>query len=299
MQKLHCFFIASLTLAVSLSAVNSAVAGKFVRVSPDLVIHYEEAGSGMPIVFVPGWSSSTEYYQSQLAYFSKDYRAIAFDPRSQGLSSKTLENNHYVQHGADLKAFLDALELSDVVLVGHSNGCYDIYAYVRGNGTDNLKAMVAIDCSPPKQLWTEETDEWFRFKEAKEMIRGYTAINYKRADVLAAVFQNMVTRELTVQESDFFVSMVAKTPNHVSTLLLLDGHFSDYLEEAKRIGSTLPVLYFLGEDGYFGKPPATAQAWLQQNMPTAQTHVFGRHLLHWEFPEKFNATVDAFLAGLE
>ena len=92
--------------------------------------------------------------------------------------------------------------------------------------------------------------------------------------------------------------MVAKTPNHLSTLLL-DGHFSNYIEEAKLIGSKIPVLYFLGEDGYFGKPPETAQVWLQQNMPSAETRVFGKHLLHWEFPEKFNASVDAFLARLE
>ncbi len=289
---------AMFVFAFLLSFGSSAFAGKFVRVSPDLLIHYEEAGSGTPIVFTPGWSSSTEYYERQLAYFSKNYRAIAFDPRSQGLSSKTLENNHYVQHGADLKAFLDALQLKDVVVVGHSNGCYDIYAYVRGNGVENLKAMIAIDCSPPKQLWTEEGDEWIRFKEAREITRGYMAINYKRADVLAAVFQKMVTRELTPKESNFFVQMVAKTPNHVSTLLLLDGHFSNYVEEARLIGSNVPVLYFLGEDGYFGKPPETAQAWIQQNMPNAETSTFGKHLLHWEFPEKFNAIVDGFLAKL-
>jgi pimeloyl-ACP methyl ester carboxylesterase len=84
-----------------------------VRVNPDLLIHYEEAGSGTPIVFIPGWSSSTEYSQRQFAHFLKNYRAITFDPRSQGLSSKTLENNRYLQHGADLKAFLDALQLKD------------------------------------------------------------------------------------------------------------------------------------------------------------------------------------------
>lgn len=291
-------FSAMFVIAFLLSFGSSAFAGKFLRVSPDLLIHYEEAGSGAPIVFIPGWSSSTEYYDRQLAHFSKNYRAIAFDPRSQGLSSKTLENNHYVQHGADLKAFLDVLQLKDVILVGHSNGCYDIYAYVRANGVDNIKAMIAIDCSPPKQLWTEEGDEWIRFKEARELAGGYMAINYKRANVLAKVFQNMVTRELTPDESVFLVNMVAKTPNYVSTLLLLDGNFSNYIDEAKLIGSSVPVLYFLGEDGYFGKPPETAQAWIQQNMPNAETSVFGKHLLHWEFPEKFNVTVDGFLAKL-
>jgi pimeloyl-ACP methyl ester carboxylesterase len=33
----------------------------------------------------------------QLAHFSKRYRVLAYDPRSQGRSSKTLENNSYAQ----------------------------------------------------------------------------------------------------------------------------------------------------------------------------------------------------------
>lgn len=288
-----------LAIVANTGFFSPAFAGKFVRVSPDLQIHYEEAGAGAPIVFIPGWSSSTEYYARQLDHFSKSHRAIAYDPRSQGLSDKTAENNHYLQHGADLKAFLDALELKDAVLVAHSNGCYDVYAYVRQYGLDNIKAMVAIDCSPPKQISTEGSDTWVRFKEGKEMVGAYRAITYKRADVVPAVFQKMVTRQLTPEESTFFAGMVARTPNHVSTLLLLDGNFSDYIAEARLIGSERPVFYFLGEDGFFGKPPEVAKAWLSENMPRAETAVFGKHLLHWEFPERFNATLDGFLAKIE
>ena len=49
---------------------HSASAGNFVRVSPDLLIHYEEAGTGVPIVFIPGWSSFTKYFDRQMAHFS-------------------------------------------------------------------------------------------------------------------------------------------------------------------------------------------------------------------------------------
>ena len=102
--------------------------GQYIRVSPDLELYYEEAGAGTPIIFIPGWAGTTEFYVHQMSYFAKNYRALTYDPRSQGRSSKTLENNHYAQHGKDLKAFMDALDLQDVTLVALSAGCFDVYA---------------------------------------------------------------------------------------------------------------------------------------------------------------------------
>ena len=88
---------------------------RYARVSPDLDIYYEEAGTGTPIIFNPGWIGTTEFFHQQLAHFSKHYRAISYDPRSHGRSSNTLENNNYLQHGADLGAFIATLGQLSVI----------------------------------------------------------------------------------------------------------------------------------------------------------------------------------------
>jgi hypothetical protein len=49
-----------------------AYAGQFVRVSPELRIHYVEAGRGAPIVFIPGWTCTAEIMHKQVDYFSKN-----------------------------------------------------------------------------------------------------------------------------------------------------------------------------------------------------------------------------------
>jgi pimeloyl-ACP methyl ester carboxylesterase len=100
-----------------------------------------------------------------MAHFASNYRVLTYDLRSQGRSSKTLENNHYTQHGKDLKAFIDALDMQDVILVGLSAGCYDIYAYLRAFGTDNVKACIFID-RMPKAVAAHKGD-W-----ADEAVRG-------------------------------------------------------------------------------------------------------------------------------
>ena len=107
--------------------VGNVSRGNFVSVSPDLELYYVETGTGTPLIFIPGWCGTTEFFMEyQIPHFSKNYRVISFDPRSQGRSTRTLENNNYIQHGKDLRAFMEAMELKDVILVGHSAGCHDL-----------------------------------------------------------------------------------------------------------------------------------------------------------------------------
>ena len=79
------------------SVMYGGPAGQYVQVSPDLNIYYREAGSGTPFVIIPGWTAASEHFLKQIAYFSDRYRMISYDPRSQGNSSKTPENNNYTQ----------------------------------------------------------------------------------------------------------------------------------------------------------------------------------------------------------
>jgi microsomal epoxide hydrolase len=60
--------------------------------TPDGVnIHYLEAGTGSPILFVPGWTMPAWIWEQRMAHFAKTHRVVAMDPRSQGLSSQTTE----------------------------------------------------------------------------------------------------------------------------------------------------------------------------------------------------------------
>ena len=81
---------------LSLIAATTASADQFVNVSDDLRLHYEDAGQGPTMVWVPGWTASTVVFSHQIEHFSKSYRVIAYDPRSQGLSTRTLDHNDYV-----------------------------------------------------------------------------------------------------------------------------------------------------------------------------------------------------------
>ena len=62
---------------------------------PDLVtsdgvqLHYEETGSGSPLVFTAGWAMDGSWWRHQLPLAS-GHRIVVFDPRSQGQSEKVV-----------------------------------------------------------------------------------------------------------------------------------------------------------------------------------------------------------------
>ncbi|MGH9961414.1 MAG: alpha/beta fold hydrolase, partial [Pyrinomonadaceae bacterium] len=185
---------------------SSVSAGQFVRVSPDLELYYEETGSGPTMIFIPGWTLTTEFFSQQHAHFSKRYRTISYDPRGQGRSSKTLENNHYTQHGADLKAFMDALKLQAVILIAHSYGCFDAYAYFRAFGTANARAFICIDESPKPTVVKE--GDWGIYTTFEAMRSFNNDIIYRRREVMPKFAQSMVTRKLSGEEVGWFVEQV-------------------------------------------------------------------------------------------
>lgn len=219
------------------------------------------------------------------------YRVITFDPRGPGRSSLTLENNNYTQHGADLAAFIDRLGLKDVILAGWSYGCLDVYAYVRREGLENVKAFVCID-ETPKTLGTAP-DDWAEGDIAA--MKGFIdGVAYDRRAFTAEFGKWMVKRELSPDELSWIVDQSLRTPTYVAVLLLTDGLLADYTPEAKMMDGKVPVLNVVREE--WAEP---AIAWMKTNTPNSEAFVFKGHMHFWAEPEAFNAALDGFLRKVE
>ncbi len=119
-----------------------------IAVADGVEIAYTESGSGAPVVFVTGWTMSGEVFEHQLAGLAERYRAITFDPRSHGRSTVTLAGNSYPQQGRDLRALLDALELTGVHLVGWSYGALACHAVIEQEGLERVRSLTVLDQSP-------------------------------------------------------------------------------------------------------------------------------------------------------
>lgn len=97
------------------------------------------------LLFVPGWTMPAWIWENQISYFSKDYRVVAMDPRSQGDSSQTSDGLYPAARARDIKAVVTQLHLAPVVIVAWSMAVVETMAYVDQFGTGDLAAFVFVD----------------------------------------------------------------------------------------------------------------------------------------------------------
>ncbi|MBK7471278.1 MAG: alpha/beta hydrolase [Betaproteobacteria bacterium] len=93
--------------------------------TPDGVqLHYEEAGSGVPIVFVHEFAGDLRSWEPQLSHFSRRYRCIAYNARGYPPSDVPESAERYSQEHArdDILAVMGALGIERAHIVGLSMG---------------------------------------------------------------------------------------------------------------------------------------------------------------------------------
>lgn len=83
---------------------------------------YEKYGTeGRPLVLVHGNSMDHNYFKDSIWLLRRHFTVYAVDSRGHGLSTK-VDELHYTDMADDMVAFLDQLDLKDVVYFGHSDG---------------------------------------------------------------------------------------------------------------------------------------------------------------------------------
>ena len=132
----------------------------YITTSDGTQIYYTDQGSGQPVVFSHGWPLSSDAWQVELKVFADaGYRTIAHDRRGHGRSSKTYTGNDMDTYARDLAELVDALDLRDVVLVGHSTGGGEVVRYAAQFGKDRVAKVVTAGAVPPIMVKSDSNPE--------------------------------------------------------------------------------------------------------------------------------------------
>jgi non-heme chloroperoxidase len=119
-------------------------------------IYYKDWGSGQPITFSHGWPLSADAWESQMFFLaSHGYRCIAHDRRGHGRSSQPWNGNDMDTYADDLAELFEALDLKDVVMIGHSTGGGEVARFIGRHGTKRVSKAVLMGAVPPLMLKTE------------------------------------------------------------------------------------------------------------------------------------------------
>ncbi len=118
-------------------------------------IYFKDWGTGQPVVFSHGWPLNADAWDAQMLFVGQHgYRVIAHDRRGHGRSSQPWNGNDMDTYADDL-ALIEALDLKNVTLVGHSTGGGEVARYIGRHGSKRVAKAVLIGAVPPIMLKTE------------------------------------------------------------------------------------------------------------------------------------------------
>ncbi|MGW4984138.1 alpha/beta fold hydrolase [Streptomyces mirabilis] len=136
-------------------------------------IFYKDWGSGQSVVFSHGWPLTADAWDPQMKLMvDNGFRAIAHDRRGGGRSGQPWDGNNLDTYADDLAAVIEAEDLHDVILVGHSTGGGEVTRYIGRHGTARVAKLVLLGAIPPLMLKTEANPEGLPIEVFDEIRQG-------------------------------------------------------------------------------------------------------------------------------
>ena len=212
-------------------------------------IYYKDWGKGQPVVFSHGWPLSSDAWDGQLLFFAQNgYRAIAHDRRGHGRSSQASSNNTMNGYADDLAAVIEALDLKDAILVGHSTGGGEVTRYIGRHGSKRVAKVVLLAAVPPLLLKTSANPEGLPMEVFDNLRAGIAADRSQFYKDFAVQFYGANRPEAKVPQStldQFWLwSMQAGLKNAYESIKAFSE--TDFTEDLKKFD--VPTLVMHGED---------------------------------------------------
>jgi len=236
------------------------------------------------VLFVPGWTMPAWIWENQMAYFSKDYRVVAMDPRSQGDSSQVSDGLYPAARARDIKAVVTQLHLAPVVIVAWSMAVVETMAYVDQFGTGDFAAMVLVDNDAGGRA-PGDADRDFgllkglledRQNAANDFVRK---LNFKKPQA-EEYLQRVIQASLRV-------------PTNTAVALLVGYFVSDYRSVLPKIDK--PSIVCAAKTPYMGTILE-----MQKQIHGSQLEIFdgAGHALFVDDADHFNTLLEEFLLDL-
>ncbi len=124
-----------------------------ITVKDGTTIYYKDWGKGPVVTFSHGWPLNSDAWDGQMLYLVQHgYRCVAVDRRGHGRSSQASSGNDMNGYADDLAAVIEALDLKEATLVGHSTGGGEVARYIGRHGTKRVARAVLVAAVPPMML---------------------------------------------------------------------------------------------------------------------------------------------------
>src|SRR5689334_19919443 len=212
-------------------------------------IYYKDWGQGPVVTFSHGWPLSSDAWDGQMLFLAQHgFRAVAHDRRGHGRSSQASERNDMDGYADDLAAVIEALDLKDVTLVGHSTGGGEVVRYMTRHTTRRVKRAVLIAAVPPVMVQKPSNPDGLPMKVFDDIRAGVAGDRSQYYKDLAIAFYGANRPGAKVSQGildQFWLwSMQAGIKNAYESIKAFSE--TDFTEDLKKID--VPTLVMHGED---------------------------------------------------
>jgi non-heme chloroperoxidase len=212
-------------------------------------IYYKDWGKGPVVTFSHGWPLSSDAWDGQMLFLAQNgFRMVAHDRRGHGRSSQASSGNDMDGYADDLAAVIEALDLKDAILVGHSTGGGEVTRYIGRHGTKRVAKAVLIAAVPPIMLKSAANPEGLPMEVFDSMRSSLTKDRSQFYKDLATQFYGANRPGAKVSQGildQFWLwSMQAGLKNAYESIKAFSE--TDFTEDLKKID--VPTLVMHGED---------------------------------------------------
>jgi non-heme chloroperoxidase len=267
----------------------------------DIEIHYNDHGSGKPIVLIHGYPlDGNSWERQERVLLANGYRCITYDRRGFGHSSQPTTGYDYDTFAADLEALLDHLSLDeDVVLAGFSMGTGEVTRYLGTYGSARVSKAMLLGVIPPFLLQTDDNPKGVPQDVFDGIMRTVLADRYAWFDNFLANFYNTdVLAPERIGEAALRASFqVAAGASPYASYVCVDTWLTDFRSDLPKID--IPTLVVHGTADRI-LPFETTAARLRDERLIADLTVVeiadGPHNIGWTYPEETNSAMLEFLS---
>ena len=254
-----------------------------------VTLHYEDVGSGKPLVLIHGWSQCAAMFKHQVPALGKKNRVLALDLRGHGDSEKPTHGYRISRFAADVHELLIKLDLKDVNILGWSMGCSIIWSYWELFGGERLSKLILVD-EPPWLLNTPDYDTGI--VGINDYAEFCNSIRDKRGEMTKWFVEKMVSTDMPQKERDWIAEQNQKMPADYAARLLYIHCALDWRDIIPTI--KLPTLIIGGKKSLV---PWKSQVWNHEHISGSILEIFEDrgHIMFFEEPEKFNQIVMNFV----
>jgi non-heme chloroperoxidase len=271
------------------SGASAAVSGSDVQFSSVLLktgvrLKYAYKGdpAGTPVIMLHGYTDSWFSYSPVLPLMDNKYRVYALDQRGHGDSTRPMGGYAMEQFAADVIAFMDAMNIKQATIVGHSMGSF-VAQHVASEAPERVSKLVLVASATT-----------VRNNTVRELQREIDALKDTVPEAFARDFQvSTIFHPLPAEFLQAVVKESLKVPAHVWRETMAEMLSPEADVELKKIKT--PTLILWGDkESIF---PRSEQDLLVSALRNSVLKVYPDtgHALHWERPERFAKDIQEFI----